>query len=699
MKNLKSKVLLLTLALSILICGIVAITASAANSEASSEPSVSIYKKNVSFTSSPCIVFAVAYDNCNKADLTMTVVDANDENATPKMIKSSFDVTIGGKSYPAFALDGVNPKDVAKEYLVYVSVDGTDVKSDVVKYSILQFALEGMLATSDAAEYARYESIVTYAKSVQTWLSPNNFSGTAADEYFYLDVTDAKDVMSGIYAGSKEITLEYDATSLSSESITGWMLTTNEGCVSASTVVANSATVTIDKSTKITPVFAPTETFDNGYGSYISDISSADRVNVQNGMLAMTTNNGSTDSFRVSFMNESTSKTYIFQSDIYVDFNYALDSDVGTEDHLYIRFENASKVEIAKIPILKGDTSSSAKIALYNDYGSDGTITDWIPVTLANNSFTLKAEVYYFDTYSVLKIYINGELVGVSEINKADNLSFVKVDSTNKSEFLAKFDNMSFYKADKAYTYQTPGLYENFEDGVADNITNETPSGAVPSIETVIGADGESTKAYVLNKTANGNDNINIKLTSKANTTLVYQADMMFKHTDGDPHISMTLGTAATTGDYAYRFNMYYNEDGVFNIRDRVSTGTHGATVTTSVKKGEWFNFRLEYTEISDTEILVVIYINNEIVYVSDNYYTQTNTRDDCTWPVFGPSGTHITSNNNTWGTVSLLRIFTNNTTKGEVVIDNILAQTIPTPDYDFADSDYTNRFHAPAAE
>ena len=564
MKNLKSKVLILILALSILICGIVAITASAASTEDSLEPSVSIYKKNVSFTSSPCIVFAVSYDNCNKADLTMTVVDANDENAAPKTIKSSFDVTIGGNSYPAFALDGVNPKDVAKEYLVYVSVDGTDVKSDVVKYSVLQFALEGMLATSDAAEYARYESIVTYAKSVQTWLSPNNFSGTPADEYFYLDVTDAKDVMSGIYTGSKEVTLEYDATSLSSESITGWMLTTNEGCVSASTVVANGATVTIDKSTKITPVFAPTETFENGYGSYISDISSTDRVNVQNGMLTMTTNNGLQDLFRVQFMNESTNTAYIFQSDIYIDFNYAVDSDVGADDYLYLHFENASKTEIAKLPMMKGDTASSVKVALYNNYGSGETITDWIPVSLANNIFTLKVEMYYLDTYSVLKIYINGALTGVSKINSAENLSFIRVASGKNSEFLAKFDNMSFYKSDKAYTYQTPGIYENFEDGVADNITNETPSGAVPSVETVIGADGESTKAYVLNKTENGKDNINIKLTSKANTTMVYQADMMFKHTDGDPHISMTLGTAATTGDFAYRFNMYYNENILF---------------------------------------------------------------------------------------------------------------------------------------
>ncbi|MBE6645940.1 MAG: hypothetical protein E7612_11330 [Ruminococcaceae bacterium] len=103
----------------------------------------------------------------------MTVINVNDEN-DHFTVKSNETVTISGTTYPVFYLNrGIDPKNAAEEYLVYVSVDGTEVKSDAVRYSILQFALEGMLTTTDAAEYARYESIVTYAKSIREWLAPD----------------------------------------------------------------------------------------------------------------------------------------------------------------------------------------------------------------------------------------------------------------------------------------------------------------------------------------------------------------------------------------------------------------------------------------------------------------------------------------------------------------------------------------------
>lgn len=694
MKKLNGKILALALALTLLVCGIVAITASA---ETSGEtPTVAIKMKNVSFTAAPTLAFAVEYTNCEAENLTMTVINAADD-ADVYTVKSNETVTVSGTTYSVFYLNrGINPKDVAAEYLVQVSVDGTDVKSEVVKYSILQFALEGMLATTDAKEYARYESIVTYAKSIQEWLEPDGkFTGTPADEYFYIKATGAKDVVNGIYSGSKEVTLEYDTTSLGAESITGWKLTTNNGGVKSTTVVPDGATVTISESTEITPAFAPVETFDKGYGSYVTDISNSSLIKVQNGELVMTANNGAQDFFRVNFMNDSASKTYVFQSDIYLDFAYALDSDVGSDDTLYFHFKNASNADIVKLSVTKGDTADSAKIALLNNYGAAEAISDSMPVALVNNTFNLKIETYYLDTYSVLKFYINGALAGIREINSAENLSFIRPTSGTNSEFLAKFDNVSFYKSDKAYKYETPGLYQNFENGESSKVTNEVPSGATVGIQTIKGANGEDTKAYVLNKTANGNDSIHVAYTNKANTTAVYESDVLFDHSSGDAHLVFYLGTAATTSDYAYAINMYY-ANGVLNVRDRIAGNTHGKTVATNVKDGEWFRLRIEYTEISDTEILAVVYINGEVVYVSDNCYTQTNTHDDCTWPIFGGSGTHITSNNNVWGTVSRITIRTNNTTKGIVAIDNVLAQSIPTPDYDFEDSDYTNRVHAP---
>ena len=699
MKNLKSKVLALSLSLALLVCGIIAVTASAET--ASDTPTVAIKMKNVSFTSSPTLAFAVEHTNCDAADLTMTVINVNDEN-DHFTVKSNETVTISGTTYPVFYLNrGIDPKNVAEEYLVYVSVDGTEVKSDVVRYSILQFALEGMLTTTDAAEYARYESIVTYAKSIQEWLTPEGkFTGTPADEYFYIKATDAKDVASGIYSGAQEITLEYDTTSLNAEAITGWKLTTNEGGVKSSTVVPDGATVTISESTEITPAFAPVETFDSGFGSYVYNISSASRVYVQNGELVMSTDNGAQDYFRIKFMNDAEYKTYIFQSDIYVDFDYTDDDDVGAEDNLTFNFRNASNSTFMSFAVTKGDTDGTVKISLPNADGSESGTTSYMVAPLTNNIFNLKVEYYYFDTYAVAKFYINGALAGIRNVASAEVLDFIQPTTTTASEFLAKFDNVSLYKSDKAYVYQTPGIYENFEDGATANVGSgtSTKNNTAVNIETVTGADGESTKAFVVNKTASGNYYTNVRCTNRgANTTLVYQADMKLTLSSGD--LVFVLGNTGIDGDYAYRLHLRYS-NGVIQVNDRTTSGStnKGASVNTTAVKEEWFNIRIEYTEISDTEILAVTYINGEIVYVSDSCATLTNSYDDVTWPVFGGSGVHTSSNNNPWGTIDTVRIY-NGTSAATftLMLDNVLCQTIPTPDYDFAESDYTNRVHAPA--
>ena len=699
MKNLKSKVLALSLSLALLVCGIIAVTASAET--ASDTPTVAIKMKNVSFTSSPTLAFAVEHTNCDAADLTMTVINVNDEN-DHFTVKSNETVTISGTTYPVFYLNrGIDPKNVAEEYLVYVSVDGTEVKSDVVRYSILQFALEGMLTTTDAAEYARYESIVTYAKSIQEWLTPEGkFTGTPADEYFYIKATDAKDVASGIYSGAQEITLEYDTTSLNAEAITGWKLTTNEGGVKSSTVVPDGATVTISESTEITPAFAPVETFDSGFGSYVYNISSASRVYVQNGELVMSTDNGAQDYFRIKFMNDAEYKTYIFQSDIYVDFDYTDDDDVGAEDNLTFNFRNASNSTFMSFAVTKGDTDGTVKISLPNADGSESGTTSYMIAPLTNNIFNLKVEYYYLDTYAVAKFYINGALAGIRNVASAEVLDFIQPTTTTASEFLAKFDNVSLYKSDKAYVYQTPGIYENFEDGATANVGSgtSTKNNTAVNIETVTGADGESTKAFVVNKTASGNYYTNVRCTNRgANTTLVYQADMKLTLSSGD--LVFVLGNTGIDGDYAYRLHLRYS-NGVIQVNDRTTSGStnKGASVNTTAVKEEWFNIRIEYTEISDTEILAVTYINGEIVYVSDSCATLTNSYDDVTWPVFGGSGVHTSSNNNPWGTIDTVRIY-NGTSAATftLMLDNVLCQTIPTPDYDFAESDYTNRVHAPA--
>ena len=68
------KFLALVISLALLVCGIITITASAAEPvAANADASLSIYKKNVSFQNSPQLVFAVAYENCEPANITLDV--------------------------------------------------------------------------------------------------------------------------------------------------------------------------------------------------------------------------------------------------------------------------------------------------------------------------------------------------------------------------------------------------------------------------------------------------------------------------------------------------------------------------------------------------------------------------------------------------------------------------------------------------
>ena len=128
MKNFKNtKIFAIVIALMLLVSCAVAIGASA-DAEALSDASLSIYKKNVSFQNSPQLVFAVAYENCNPADITLDVW-YGEKSGAAQTVESYGNVNIGGKTYPAFAINPQNPKDI--DALVYVQAKVGAVTSEV----------------------------------------------------------------------------------------------------------------------------------------------------------------------------------------------------------------------------------------------------------------------------------------------------------------------------------------------------------------------------------------------------------------------------------------------------------------------------------------------------------------------------------------------------------------------------------------
>ncbi len=233
------------LALALLVCGAIGITVSAEG-----DASLTIAGKNLSFENEPRLVFAISSENVETEEISVVYSESADM-ADAKTAISLGDMNVNGTSLPAFALEEVNPKDVDKVF--YVQAVAGDTASAVVKYSVLEWALEGAVTTDKAI----FDAAVAYYAAVQDELG---YEGTHADEYKYVKVVDGKiGEADSVLTTEDSVTLTYTGSS----AISGW----NIEYIDGTTATANPGTVAITKSCKITPKLLETltvgETFDS----------------------------------------------------------------------------------------------------------------------------------------------------------------------------------------------------------------------------------------------------------------------------------------------------------------------------------------------------------------------------------------------------------------------------------------------------
>lgn len=165
---------------------------------------------------------------------------------------------------------------------------------------------------------------------------------------------------------------------------------------------------------------------------------------------------------------------------------------------------------------------------------------------------------------------------------------------------------------------------------------------------TVVGKDGNDTKVYyfdsdsgnadTLRVQANGDD---IKAANLAGANaFVFESDMRIDFTDTSTIIGIYLGDSSGVNkqNSAYYTTMRLDTDGTIKILDS-GLGGNGTWVKTSLKSGDWFNFRIEYYKISADEMLVLTFINGELVYASNRIHSVNNSGDDA-WPVYAESYT-----------------------------------------------------------
>ena len=115
-------------------------------------------------------------------------------------------------------------------------------------------------------------------------------------------------------------------------------------------------------------------------------------------------------------------------------------------------------------------------------------------------------------------------------------------------------------------------------------------------------------------------------------------------------------------------------------------------SVIINARNGEWISLRMEYYKVSSSEILVLTYIDGELVYVSDNVATDIN-RFGTAWDINGSYTTHdgsIVAKG-----LNAVKLTFSSSESSRVILDNVVvckeSGNMPVLD----EEDYTSRFYA----
>ena len=639
MKNKKLiKVLALVFALALMVVGAVAVYAGVETAD-EEEITLSIYKKNVSFEASPRLAFAVSYSGCEASDVKLHVWYDSISGAATEYVSNST-ATIGGTEYPVFYLDSTNPKNIANT--VYVQAVVGDVKSAVVRYSILEFAYDGIMSTDDAAEAARYQSIVTYAESIQYWLAQSNkYDGEMVNEYVYINApgVDLGDGYSkGMYEAGKTI-------SLNAEGVERWTATIYKNGQKTTQTYPNGASVTVNASMSFAPVKAPVYTFEDGAipsDITVKNLQSGSSVNVKttddNNYLSFTAVSAANQQVTIPLMNDSTGNLTIFDANINI-------ANTGSGYRMWF-YDGTSPV----FGIYMATYTSGNNNVLCLVQAKYGTTSDpyRIPLALPGEWFNLRLELYrdaYNETETVLNVYVDGGLAGV--VNLAQSLNYASIgtcDSTKVPNKLVIYpyntagtwnlDNISFYNTDKDYEYKEVGIRNNLEAGSVNtlstsNFTNYNGNGGVKvdeggSTKEVTNAKGYTTGATVLESKVGSAGSVRlynsaIKATKTFNNS-VWEADLKLEINTDDSVAMLNIGSHANAYVNAVVLKFAKNADGKITVENGSELVDDEAKVL-SISSGEWFAVRIEYYYVSADEILLMVYVNGALEYTTNVFY------------------------------------------------------------------------------
>lgn len=191
----KSKIIVLALALVVLITSAVAFNVMAEETT----PTLEISSKNLSYEDNIKILFAVKAENIGDADVKLNFYEADPaDNAglTPVVLSAAYTPAnsseLGIADHYVFFTPGFAAKFMSKQIFVQATatVNGTEYKSEVARYSVVEYCHE-MIAkeSTDAAKDAKFMDVIEYGAAIQSFLTDDGkYNGALATDYKYVTI-------------------------------------------------------------------------------------------------------------------------------------------------------------------------------------------------------------------------------------------------------------------------------------------------------------------------------------------------------------------------------------------------------------------------------------------------------------------------------------------------------------------------------
>ena len=636
---------LLVLALCVTLLGAVAVFSASAEE---SELSVSIIAKNVSYDDVVKVMFAVDDSNAggNEIEVLYYLEDpiANPEAKAYLGVEYDEGYTKNDVTYPAYFTAGFPAKAIGDKVYARAHIVGTDVYSDVMRYSVVEYLYERLyLDNATGDKKALYEDLLSYGASAQKVLCPD--AETRISDY----------VLVGIQGGTLDgryfqgIYVAGDKLYPTGAGVATWYanvvdVTTGE---IDTTEVANAAEYTVEGFTMFTIATqggeepAPTPSYKPDLADTVGRILWNEAATVEEYKAA-----GALD-----FWMGSGAPLEIVDGAPYGEASKVLHMGTqssGSQDQLFIRntaayanstvaaFETDIMVSTAQsvnfeIRFMNKNLASADRSAyIFNlSVGSDGNgsisgsgLTTVTASEVEGNWIRLRAEfIDVSDAQFRVAIYYNGMLVaGTDAINKAKGadhaasaINQVLIAASTTSVGDAYLDNVLLSHVGPAFEPDMSDLAsrETYEDGDALNLFSYNnwiggTGNPLPNVDAT--PYGEASKVALFAKSASSYEELGFEQKSipSGTKTYMFETDMMIEN----PSASFLLKCDLRGSAAGINFSLSVSGTTVY------LNSSHSASSPISIVApvGEWFRLTVEcFTDGSGNNVVRFLINGNQV--------------------------------------------------------------------------------------